>query len=162
MLSILICYKLKEDTRKKNGAFEKAKHKWQRKTNGECTLAGLQCAAYKQLNICTFPILQEHQGPHLCFFCFVLFLGKQKLKQAMLQSCFLSFHIAIDTNLKSFPLPNPSHPVAPNVWTLRILLCHFFQMYLVLKRRVVESKWNILAYVSTLMLSFCSKTLEVY
>lgn len=57
----------------KDCTFEKAKkHVWQRKTNGECTWADMQCAAYKQLNICTFPILQEHQhwGLTLCLWFF--------------------------------------------------------------------------------------------
>lgn len=138
MLSILVCYKLKKGTRKKNNiAFWKAKHKWQRKTNGECTLAGLQCAAYKQLNICTFPIFQEHQGPHLWF------LESGNYKASHVTKLLYSFHIAINTNLISFPLAQftPPYPFLPSVWNLRILLCHHSQQFWQLQKGV-GLKWK--------------------
>lgn len=138
--------------KKNNIAFWKAKHKWQRKTNGECTLAGLQCAAYKQLNICTFPIFQEHQGPHLWF------LESGNYKASHVTKLLYSFHIAINTNLIRFPSAQftPPYPFLPSMSNLRTLLCHHFQQFWSFTKGV-GLKWNDFAYA--LFFSFCSRAL---
>lgn len=154
MLSILVCYKLKKGTRKKkqNIAFWKAKHKWQRKTNGECTLAGLQCAAYKQLNICTFPILQEHQGPHLWF------LESGNYKASHVTKLLYSFHIAINTNLISFPLAQftPPYPFFTQcVKSQNTSLSPFPTILAVKKGRWIKMKW----FCIYIVFSVCSRAL---
>lgn len=152
MLSILVCYKLKKGTRKKNNiAFWKAKHKWQRKTNGECTLAGLQCAAYKQLNICTFPIFQEHQGPHLWF------LESGNYKASHVTKLLYSFHIAINTNLMfSF---SPVHPTLP-LFTQRVksqnTSLSTFPTILVVKKGL---RIKMKLFCICIVFSFCSRPL---
>lgn len=61
MLSILICYKLEKGTIK-TALFQKSKNtydKGRQTENAHEQVCNVQHT--KQLNICTFPILQEHQ-----------------------------------------------------------------------------------------------------